>query len=205
MIGFPHEQAARVAYQFHFNRPDFLVTVSPMAIDHFKRWAAGTKAGDRLASGEPATRYVIPLEKSNVPAPGLSSSGNVSPEMVETQAGARAPGPGVGANYLFNTPKRTRTPTLRESGFDPAPRELFNDLARRHISGRKNKEDYAYNFPLPDGSFLRPMELPENWPMVVTEADAPDIEARKKHLIKEGLKNTAAVKNKVELQDNEKE
>ena len=204
-LGFPHEQAARMAYQFHFNRPDFLVTVSPMALDHFKRWAAGTKAGDRLAQGKPGTRYVIPLEKSNVPAPGLSSMGNVSPEMVETQAGARAPGPGVGANYLFNTPKRTRTPTLRESGFDPAPRELFDNLARRHISGRKNKEDYAYNFPLPDGSFLRPMELPENWPMVVTEADEADIEARKKHLIKEGLKNTVAVKNKVELLNDEVE
>ena len=205
MVGFPHEQAARMAYQFHFNRPDFAITVSPMSVDHFKRWIAGTKDGDPLKQGEPTTRFVIPLEKSNVPSPGLGSLGNVSPEMVETQAGARAPGPGVGANYLFNTPKRTPTPTLRESGFDPAPRELFDNLAMRHKAGRKSKDDYTYNFPLPDGTLARPIELPPDWPALVTEADAPDIEARKKHLIKEGLKNTAAVKNKVEILDDEAE
>jgi hypothetical protein len=204
MVGFPHEQAARMAYQFHFNRPDFAITVSPMSVDHFKRWIAGTKDGDPLKQGEPTTRFVIPLEKSNVPAPGLGSSGNVSPEMVETQAGARAPGPGVGANYLFNTPKRTPTPTLRESGFDPAPRELFDNLAMRHKAGRKSKDDYTYNFPLPDGTLARPIELPLEWPALVTEADAPDIEARKKHLIKEGLKNTAAAKNTVEITGDEK-
>lgn len=204
MIGFSDEQSARVAYQFHFNRPDFAITVSPMSVDQFKRWIAHTENGDPLKEGRPTTRFVIPLKKSNVPAPGLSSSGNISPEMVETRADARAPGPGVGANYLFNTPKRTRTPTLRESGFDPAPRELFDDLARRHISGRKNKEDYEYNEPLPDGSMARPINLPPDWPALVTEADAEDIAARKENLIKEGLKNTAAVKNTVEIPEKKK-
>lgn len=204
MVGFPHEQAARMAYQFHFNRPDFAITVSPMSVDHFKRWIACTKDGDPLKQGEPTTRFVIPLEKSNVPGPGVGSLGNVSPEMVETRADARAPGPGLGANYLFNTPKRTPTPTLRESGFDPAPRELFDNLAMRHKAGRKSKDDYTYNFPLPDGTLARPIELPPDWPALVTEADAPDIEARKKHLIKEGLKNTATVKNTVEITGDEK-
>lgn len=198
MVGFPHEQAARVAYQIHFDRPDFLVTVSPMSLDHFKRWIASTKDGDPLKRKDLAPRYVIPLEKSNVPSPGLSSIGNVSPEMVQTMADARAPGPGVGANYLFNTPKRTRTPTLREQGFDPAPRELFDNLAMRHRAGKKDKTDYDYKFPLPDGTLARPIELPDNWPSLVTPEDRPEIEARKKALIKEGLKNIAAVKNKIE-------
>lgn len=157
-----------------------------------------------FTGNETQPRFVIPLEKSNVPGPGVGSLGNVSPEMVETRADARAPGPGLGANYLFNTPKRTPTPTLRESGFDPAPRELFDNLAMRHKAGRKSKDDYTYNFPLPDGTLARPIELPPDWPALVTEADAPDIEARKKHLIKEGLKNTATVKNTVEITGDEK-
>ena len=204
MVGFPHEQAARMAYQFHFNRPDFLITVSSMSIDHFKRWTACTKDGDPLKGGKPVMQFVIPLAKSNVPAPGLSSSGNVAPEMVETQADARSPGPGSGANYLFNSPKRERGPTLKESGFDPSPRELFDNLAMRHKAGRRYKEDYEYNAPLPDHSLARPIELPPTWPTIITEADKPDIAARKEHLIQEGMKNIAAVQNAVEIPGKER-
>jgi hypothetical protein len=199
MVGFPHEQAARWAYQAHFNRPDFAVAVSPMSVDAFKRWVAGTSDGNPLQEGKPVTRFVIPLEKSNVPAPGLSSTGNVAPEMVETRADARAPGPGVGANYLFNTPKRTRTPTLRESGFDPSPRELFDNLANRHLAGKKDRADYEFQQPLPEGTLAHPMELPDDWPATISPGDIPDIEDRKKRLIAEGLRNTAPAKNRAEI------
>ena len=198
-LGFPHEQAAKLAYQEHYDCPDFAISVDPMSLDHFKRWAySGTKeAGKVLKKGKSTTRFVIPLEKSDVPSPGLSSSGNVSPEMVETRASARAPGPGVGANYLFNTPKRGRTPTLKEQGQDIMPRDLLDNLAIRHIQGKKNKEDYEYKEPLPDGVLAKPINLPEGWPSMLQLEDKEAIEAKRKLLIKEGLKNTAAVKNKV--------
>lgn len=204
MLGFPHEQAALAAYRFHFDRPDFDVAISPMSVDHFRRWvyAAGKRTGDMLKKGTPVTRFVIPLEKSQVPGPGLNSLGAISPEMVETRAEHRAPGPGVGANYLFNIPKRDRPPTLAEQGHNlsPSPREMFDTFAVRHRQGKKNKEDYEYKEPLPDGTLAKPINLPEGWPAMTMLADEADIEWRKKQLIREGLKNTAAVKNKVKVE-----
>jgi len=195
MLGFPSEQMAVEAYKYHFNRDDFLVTVDPMSVGAFKRWVANTgHRNDVIKKGKPAVRLTIPLQKSE-----LGSYGKVAPEMVETMADARAPGPGVGANYLFNTPQRTRTPTLKESGFDPAPREMLDQLAQRHLQGKKNKEDYVFNAPLPPHSVVKPIVLPDDFPDLSTLEDEEEIEARKKALIKEGMKNTAAVKNYVEV------
>jgi len=201
MLGFPHEQAALAAYRFHYDRPGFDLSVDPMSLDHFKRWAylSNKHDGNVLKKGKSATRFVIPLQKSDTPAPGLSSTGNVSAEMVETMAGHRAPGPGVGANYLFNVPKRGKPPTMKEQGWDIQPREMLDNLAQRHIQGRKNKEDYEFQEPLPEGTLAKPIVLPDGWPAMTTLADEDAIEAKKKQLVKEGLKNTAAVKNTIKM------
>ena len=164
------------------------------------KWSAH-KARRIPKSHKQQLRFVIPLEKSDVPSPGLSSTGNVSPEMVETMASHRAPGPGVGANYLFNTPKRGKTPTLAEQGHNlsPSPREMLDVLAMRHLQGKKDKTDYEFQEPLPDGALAKPIVLPDGWPSMLDLVDEGDIEAKKKQLIKEGMKNTAAVKNMVKV------
>lgn len=43
MLGFSSAAHARVAYTANFNRPDFYVSMSPMEMEAFKRWALSTK------------------------------------------------------------------------------------------------------------------------------------------------------------------
>jgi hypothetical protein len=194
MIGFNSEQQAISAYQLHYNRPDFAVTVSPMDMDHFKRWAYGTgKTEDIMKKSKPDIKLVIPLKKS------LETEGHISPEMVTSSAEFRSPGPGLGANYLFNIPKRQRGATLAEMGFTNSPREMLDTFKLRKKQGKKNKEDYEVREPLPEGSMVRPIEIPDGWNGMEALVDEQAIEHKKKLLIKEGMKNTAAVKNNVEI------
>ena len=76
MLGCSNEAVAKLLYRDHFNRPDFYVTMTPMPMDHFKRWAASSEkhTGEMMKKSGPA--LVIPLEKGGVtPIGGVTEGG----------------------------------------------------------------------------------------------------------------------------------
>lgn len=66
-LGFSNQKLAESAYREHYDRPDFMITTSPMSVDHFKRWIKITVPSEMFKAEVPTTRLVIPgelLEKS---------------------------------------------------------------------------------------------------------------------------------------------
>lgn len=193
MIGFSDPHRALAAYRAHYDRGDFDLTVTPMEVDQFKRWLAGTapEVGEMFQLGKPTLKLVLPLQKS------LGSEGRVSKEIAsaDSPAGNRAPGPGVGANYLFNLPKRRKAEKIEDAGMKPTPQEIVDvgDENREYI--RRDREVYHVDGVL--GDKTRPIEIPERYQGPPRDED--EVERNKKLLEDEGKKNIRRPNNKVEV------
>jgi len=198
MLGFSHEQHAVQAYRFHFDKPDnYLLTVTPMRMDQFKRWAANSaEQGATLMKGKPVVRYVIPMDMKKAELGTVS--GYIATEAVDSRAGDRAPGPQLGANYVFPVPQRDQPPAkMEDEDMHMTPRQMLDQGQHRRNAVKRDKRDYEYREPL--GSVIKPMIIPDSYRDFIT-LDEEAAEERKEHLIKEGLKNTARPQNKVEVE-----
>jgi len=196
MLGFSHEQHALAAYRYHFDKPDdYLLTMTPMRMEQFKRWAASSADQDSvLRKGKPATRFVIPLEKSEL----QTVSGHVATEAVASRAGDRAPGPQLGVNYVFPVPVRDEPPAIMEDhDLHITPREMYEGFHHRSTAVKRDKRDYEYREPL--GIVAKPIEIPDNYRDFIT-LDPEAAEERKEHLIREGLRNIRRPLNKVDVE-----
>ena len=195
MLGFTNEQQAVQAYRFHFDKPDdYLLTVTPMALDQFKRWAASSQEEDIPAEqAERECRFIIPLRKAEL----ATESGHIASEAVESRAGDRAPGPQLGVNYVFPVPQRDQPPAkMEDEDMHMTPRQMLDAGRHRRNAVKRDKRDYEYRQPL--GSVAKPMVIPDSYRDFIV-LDEEEAERRKEHLIKEGLKNTARPQNKVEV------
>lgn len=197
MLGFSNEQHAVQAYRYHFDKPDnFFLTVTPMAMDQFKRWAASSEESKDsvLLKGKPNVRFVIPLEKSEL----ATVSGHVATEAVASRAGDRAPGPQLGVNYIFPVPMRDEPPaTMEDHDLHLTPREMYENFHHRNTAVKRDKRDYEYREPL--DVVAKPIEIPDNYKDFIT-LDPEAAQERKQHLIREGLKNTRRPQNKVDVE-----
>lgn len=195
LLGFANEQQATQAYRFHFDKPeDYLLTVTPMAMDQFKRWAASSEEPDVPAEqAERECRFIIPLRKAEL----ATESGHVATECVDSRAGDRAPGPQLGVNYVFPVPQRDEPPAkMEDEDLHLTPRQMLDQGRHRRNSVKRDKRDYEYRYPL--GSVVKPMEIPDSYRDFIV-LDEEEAERRKEHLITEGLKNIARPQNKVEV------
>lgn len=204
MLGFGDERTALLAYRAHYDRPDFEVTVSPISVEHFKRWVSDTRGGNEEGLTEPLEknpekltkpRFVIPMAKAL-----RTESGTVDATYAARNAphGNRAPGPGLGANHLFNTPPRTPPQTLAERGHHMDPRGMVEEAQQRGEARKRDKRVYEYKEPLP--SALKPWEVPE-WYHKDRAVDPADAEYQKQMAIDFGTRNLQRPRNNVEVGD----
>jgi hypothetical protein len=188
-LGFNDERTAKQAYRYHFDTPeDYLLTVTPMALDGFKRWAhSSTKQKDN-----PDVRLVIPLDMKKAE---LGSTGRESTEFVETMADARAPGPGVGANYVFPVPQRGPMVTVGIN--ELAPREMLEQAIPRGNAVKRDRHVYDFTEPLHQEPHK--IEIPEQF-LDLTMLDPKEEERRKQLIIKLGKRNIRHPANKVDVE-----
>jgi hypothetical protein len=201
LVGFPSEAQALQAYRMHYDRPDFEASVSQITVDHFKRWYEQT-APERAqeALSEPlqkrgGVRFVLPLEKAL-----QTVSGSLEPSFgaMASRAGARSPGPGVGANYLFNTPPRQPPVTLERAGFELYPRELYEEAQKRGEGMKRDPSVYDFDQPLE--SVAKPWAIPE-WFYGDRLPDPKDVEYNKQMAIDFGTRNLRRPRNTAEIDD----
>ncbi len=187
MLGWATQQQALAAYRAHYDRPDFAVAVTPMAIDHFKRWAmasSGLAALGPLKKGGPVIRHVVPLQKGRE----LGSTGRISSEVgsaASSRAGARAPSPGTGSNLFFKVPPRPKPPTFKdvsiEERFEPEPLDNAMYAPREAYEFAETKRN------------VHKFVIPADWPgfghRELGDIQTKEAEERKKRLKDERLKN----------------
>ena len=202
MLGFPDEATALRAYRAHFDRPDFEVAVSPITVEHFKRWYGQTRGGVAEGLSEPLDkapgkpekpRFVIPLTKAL-----RTESGTLEPTYAPQNSpqGNRAPGPNLGVNYLFNTPPKPPPQSLAEAGHHMNPRGMVEEAQKRGEARKRDKRVYQYNEPLPTAK--KPFELPE-WYFKDRLVDPADLEYQKQMAIDFGTRNLQRPRNNVEV------
>lgn len=114
MLGFLNLEQAEEAYRAHYDRPaEWMLYTTPMPIAHLKRWLAQPPTATTPAE-QRGVRLVVPLGKA------------WTAEYAHTRAHMRAPGPGLGVNWLpGELPPRPRTPEA--VGYAPTARELVGD------------------------------------------------------------------------------
>ena len=153
MLGFSSEAHARLAYQWHYNRPDFFQTIIAMEMDAFKRWIRATDKERLHKSGE---KFFIPLEKA-----ALMSTGNLSADSLVLESGRAAfrnPGPGTMMNYVVGTKPKKAEPTEEDN--KNMVRDFLDDKPKEGI--KRDKEDYIFDNPADRTSMLRTMEVDVN-------------------------------------------
>lgn len=200
MLGFDSEAHALAAYRQHYDRRDFEVTCSPITIDHFKRWYAATLGGREEGVCEPmkkaAPRFVVPLEKAL-----RTESGDMDPAYaaaIHQRAGDRAPGPGLGVNFLFNVPAKPPPQTLAAAGHDPTPQDLVDAGKDRGKALKRDRSVYEFDQPLP--SVAKPWVIPE-WYWGDRRIEPEQMEANKKMAVDFGTRNLQRPRNRVEVED----
>ena len=134
------------AYQAHYNRSDFAVSVSPMRMDAFKRWA-GLTAEEKPFTGKLTETFIV-LEKSQN-LRELSTTGNV-PAFVgaaNSPAGNRCVGNGTVINQIVAA---RRTPPANVKDLKPDPREHIEAArAERNVESQKKvRENLEFEKPL---------------------------------------------------------
>ena len=181
-LGFGSQELAVECYRNHYDTPDkFLLTVSPMKMDHFKRWVGATAPAP--AEGlQKGLRLVVPLRKARVPD---YLGGTTS------QAGNRAPGPGLGVNYLF-VPLPVKKEGKKKKRYGPGVKELLVERTGEPI--RRDKAVYEIQEPF---SALKPLVIPDDFAGV--GAARKDVEANMQYLIRMGTRNVGRPKNMAEI------
>lgn len=183
MIGFGSQDLAVACYREHYDKPDrFILTVSPMPMDQFKRWI-GVTLPAKAEGLQKGLRLVIPLEKARVPDYiGAATS----------PAGNRAPGPGIGANYIFlPRPKRDKNKTR----LAPGVAELVEE---RVVEGenplKRDKADYEIG---EDFRVVNPIVIPLDF---TGAAEArKNAKANLRYVLNYDVENVRRPKNTVEI------
>lgn len=210
-LGFPNQDAAERAYRLHYDNPEnFIITTESMAVEQFKRWLDLTrpKTGEVLKSEsvfgsmKHTTRFVVMIPDEPVPrvkplrtpvrlshlTKGLPSEIGAQP----SRAGNRAPGPGLGVNYLISVPDRGRT----ERGYFPGREEILREKESKEEEGALHVDKEVYDFMEPL-LIARPWEYPEAASEAHEEA-REGTEERGEYVKREPVKNAGRPKNKVE-------
>lgn len=155
MLGWYSQKEAEEAYRAHFDRPDFLITTTPMKVDQFKRWISPTLRSEGHMMKGVGPTLVIPLKKAERGLQSVSGTLDSTLAAQESPAGNRNPGPGTVSNYLFNSPDRTPP----EGTDDKLSRELLTDIVSTHRKQVSSVEEYEiteslekepHKFILPD-------------------------------------------------------
>jgi len=178
------------------------VTVSPITVDHFKRWYAQMQGGPEEGLVEPLRkapaaperpRFVIPLSKAL-----RTESGTLEPTYAPQNSphGNRAPGPNLGVNFLFNTPPRTPPQSLAAAGHHMDPRGMLLEAQKRVEPMKRDKRVYEYKEPLPTA--CKPLKVPE-WYYMDRIVEPEDLEHNKQMAIDFGTRNLQRPRNNVEV------
>lgn len=183
MLGFPNEREAERVYRENYDVPaKFILTISPMAMDHFKRYIAVTKPnkGEMLSkaedtqvlNGQEGSHLVIPLAEKRYQGLAKSSTLHPSQGAVTDQTINRNPsgirGGGV-ENYVIPVPGKKDAKKKSKKIIDKE--DLFNmdrDPSERS-SLKFDKEIYHFVEPQ---RYLQPM---------IISADLDTSDARKDH------------------------
>jgi hypothetical protein len=140
MLGFSNADAAKCAYQCHYDKRDFFATMTSLDIDHFKRLIKLTapKQGEMFKKDLPQEKFVI--GKSLVSEGKLQSTGGA----VSGKAANRAPSTGGGFNYQLNTPiKYVPQANAHEI------KQVLLEAGEKGNSGLLgDKSDYEFNTPI---------------------------------------------------------
>jgi GNAT superfamily N-acetyltransferase len=115
----------------------------------------------RLPKGEvkkSGLALVVPLEKSLSPEIGAATS----------PAGKRAPGPGLGINYVITVPRGGKPNTIHEEGYSPTNRELLDDKEEFEVGAfYVDKDVYEILEPF---TKVFPYIIPQEWDQYQEEA-----------------------------------
>jgi len=199
MLGFSNEKDALAAYNANYDRRDFIITCTPMAMDAFKRWVQSSEAkpGEMFKAGTGGMRFVIPLEGSKLAKSQAGKLASTAAASGTTFEGARGPVSGTAANYQAGVKPRAPAPpaegikeSLEEVGTDPEGEKAV----------RRDKETYHYNEPQ---RYVRPIELPDDYPG--EEIGTGRTEQRRKNMDKFMRQNRGVTKNTVDPKDSEQE
>lgn len=182
-IGFGSQELAIECYRAHYDKPDkFILTVSPMKMDQFKRWIGATMPA-KAEGLQKGLRLVVPLEKARVPAHiGASTS----------PADNRAPGPGIGANYIFlPRPKRDK----RKVRIAPNAKELVEPRDTTEDNPlKRDKADYEIG---EDFRVSNPIVIPLD--IFGAEEARKNAKANLRYVLGYGPKNVVRPKNTAEI------
>ena len=186
MLGCGSEAHAKAIYHQHYDRPGFYAGCSQMDIEHLKRWAAGSEVtpGNMLVKGrrmgvDPGngdrTVFVVvdALQKARIPAAiGAANS----------TAGDRAPGPGLGVNYVIRPPRepgssisleaRALLDAVQAQAAEPIPDSLKRDKEIYEVSESQRN--------------VHPLVIPE--PVAGREPSAETIDSTK-HIVESRIKD----------------
>jgi hypothetical protein len=159
MLGFSNERDALAAYNANYDRRDFIITVTPMDMDAFKRWAQSSEPppDGLMKAGTGGVRYVIPFQKSGVatlPAGKLASTAAASGATLEA---ARGPVSGTASNY--QTAVKPRAPAPPVEGLKEILEEVGTD-PEGTAAVKRDKEVYHFQEPQ---RYVRPIEIPEDF------------------------------------------
>lgn len=194
MLGFSSAAHAKSVYLEHYDNPEFYVTLTPMPIDHFKRWVTGTAPAEgEMMKGMP----LVILEKGHALSDPVGKiNSNLATE--RDPMGNRNPAgrQGDGANQFFHIPRNHAT----------KPHEDVKDDIKLFVYQGKNNAMKPYKdiekeygamhaTPVPMHDFDED-ELID--PYVVPERSKDDKKRAKKHPDKKLNDNRAAVPNKIE-------
>lgn len=186
-LGFASQQAAETCYQLHYTDPEsFLITTTPMEMEHFKRWIGETTVPDGVLKKTGGVRLVIPLEKAEIP-----------PEIggMTSRVSGRNPSPGTSANYLMGeigTETQVPSRVLPDAAAITTPKEEMA-VKRNRKAVKRDKRVYQAKFPVPVVPKL--IVFPPG--KVESDAQARDgAEDRKKRYLDTYYRNLGRPKNK---------
>jgi hypothetical protein len=198
LLGFSNQERAVAAYQAHYDRPDFAVGVSPMPVDSFKRWVAGTaKRPDELSKSD--TALVLKIEKSNIQSGGVVRSNEAMAHGMAhaMPAERRATDRGSGVNLVLRNPPAHRPPPvdLVPTGDPHRPKSPPYD----DVAVKRDPKVYEYQEPVKP----RTMDLviPEDYRGGIV--GTPEVERNKEKVERERQRDHAVVRNTVEPEDSE--
>lgn len=197
MLGFSNEKDALAAYNANYDRRDFVITVTPMDMDAFKRWVQGSESapGEMFKAGTGGVRYVIPFEGELAKSQGKLSS-TVAAAGATSKA-ARGPVSGTGANYQDHTKPRERAEPVE------GIKEILEGAQTTPEGAEAVKRDKeTYHF-VETQRIVRPIEIPEGFRSDALESG--ETEQRRKNLKKFLTQNRGVTKNTVDPEDSKQE
>jgi hypothetical protein len=195
MLGFSNERDAVAAYKANFERPDFIVTCTPMDMDAFKRWAASTEAlpGEMMKAENSGIRFVIPLTDEELAKSGVGKLATEAATSKTTSKAARGPVSGTASNYQAGVKPRAPAPPVE--GLKESLENLQTD-PEGVKAVRRDKETYHFIEPQRN---VFPIELPADFKSDAIESG--ETEERRKNVDRFLIQNRGVTRNTIDPKD----